>query len=120
MSYVRGQDTYSFACICIRTSASSLLVWTYVFVDSYIRNFEKLPLVAIRTPFFDSGCGGNLEMRTALFCIIPQRVVVISNRRFGTTYRSHSQGFFLWILEPEDGTDRLSRKVGKKLPQLAA
>jgi len=27
-------------------------------------------------------------MRTALFCVITQRVVVISYRRFGTAYRS--------------------------------
>ena len=31
-------------------------------------------------------------MRTALFWAITQRVVVISYRRFGTTYRSHLQG----------------------------
>jgi hypothetical protein len=30
--------------------------------------------------------------RTALFWVITQRVVVISYRRFGTTYRSHLQG----------------------------
>jgi len=28
-------------------------------------------------------------MRTALFWVITQRVVVIPYRRFGTTYRSH-------------------------------
>jgi hypothetical protein len=32
------------------------------------------------------------EMRTAVFWVITQRVVVISYRRFGTTYRSHLQG----------------------------
>ena len=31
-------------------------------------------------------------LRTALFWVIMQRVVVISYRRFGTTYRSHPQG----------------------------
>ena len=30
-------------------------------------------------------------MRTALFWVITQRVVVISYRRFGSTYRSHLQ-----------------------------
>jgi len=49
-------------------------------------------------------------MTTALFWVITQRVVVISYRRFGTTYRSHPQGCY-----PDDGTDRLSRNVPKKL-----
>ena len=31
-------------------------------------------------------------LRTALFCVVTQRAVVISYRRFGTTYRSHPQG----------------------------
>ena len=32
------------------------------------------------------------QMRTALLCVIIQRIVVISYRRFGTTYRSYLQG----------------------------
>jgi hypothetical protein len=32
------------------------------------------------------------DLRTALFWVITQRVVVISYRRFGTAYRSHLQG----------------------------
>ena len=32
------------------------------------------------------------QLRNALFCVITQRVMVISCRRFGTTYRSHLQG----------------------------
>jgi len=36
------------------------------------------------------------QMRTALFWVITQRVVVISYRRFGTTYRSYPQGLYLW------------------------
>jgi hypothetical protein len=36
--------------------------------------------------------GFRHEMRTPLFWVITQRVVVISYRRFGTTYRSHRQG----------------------------
>jgi len=51
-------------------------------------------------------------MRTAIFCVITQRVVVISYRRFGTTYRSN--------LQVEGVTDRLSRNVSKKLAPLAA
>jgi len=49
-------------------------------------------------------------MRTALFWVITQRVVVISYRRFGTTYRYHPQGsrnqkksFIFWIFIPKDG-----------------
>ena len=33
----------------------------------------------------------RLNTRTELFCVITQRLVVISYRRFGTTYRSHLQ-----------------------------
>jgi len=43
-------------------------------------------------------------LRTALFWVITQRVVVISYRRFGTTYRSHPVS---------------SQNVGKKLALLA-
>jgi hypothetical protein len=32
------------------------------------------------------------QLSTALFWVITQRVVAISYRRFGTTYRSHLQG----------------------------
>ena len=60
-------------------------------------------------------------MRTAVFWAITQRVVVIIYWRFGTTYLSHIQGSvpFLGIIL-EDGTDSLSRNVGKELPLLAA
>jgi hypothetical protein len=37
--------------------------------------------------------GFTLESRTALFWVITRRVVVISYRRFGRTYRSQSFGF---------------------------
>jgi len=45
------------------------------------------------------------ELRTALFWVITQRVVVIYCWRFGTTYRSHPQGTrtkisWFWIIEP--------------------
>ena len=55
-------------------------------------------------------------MRTALFCVITQRVEVISHLRFGTNYRP----IFFGFLTPEDGTDMLLRNVGNKLPLLAA
>jgi len=58
-------------------------------------------------------------LRTPLFLVITQRVVVNYYRRFGTTYRSHPQGEF-GFLNPDARTDRLSRNVGKKLPLLAA
>ena len=65
-------------------------------------------------------------MSTALFWVITQRVMVFSDRRFGTTYRISSSG--AKILDPEDGmilaseygTDRLSRNVSNKLPLVAA
>ena len=76
-------------------------------------------------------------IRSALFWDITQCRVVILCRRFGTTYRPHIQGsrspkrkkksssfkkskkknlFFLDFLTLEDGTDTLSRNVGKGLP----
>jgi hypothetical protein len=39
-----------------------------------------------------------LFVRTALFCVVTQRVVISSYRRFRTSYRSHPQGS--WIPEP--------------------
>jgi len=36
-------------------------------------------------------------MRTALFCVITQRVVLIFYRRFGTTFRSHLPLRFLTL-----------------------
>jgi hypothetical protein len=36
------------------------------------------------------------EMRTALFCVITQRAVVISYRSFWSTHRSHLQGSRIW------------------------
>jgi len=43
------------------------------------------------------------KLKTPLFWAITKRVVVISYRRFGTTYRSHLQGSgtrSFWIPEP--------------------
>jgi hypothetical protein len=47
----------------------------------------------------------TVAVRTALFWVVMQRVLVISYRRFGTTYGFHPQG--------SRSTDRLSRNVGK-------
>jgi len=49
-------------------------------------------------------------MRFALFWDFTQPIMVVSYRCFGTTYRFHIQGTTI-----EDGTDKLSRNVGKKL-----
>jgi len=46
-------------------------------------------------------------MKTGLFWVITQRVMVISYRSFGTIYRSHPQGS-RGSLNPEDGINRLS------------
>ena len=56
-------------------------------------------------------------MRTALFLVITQLVVVNCCRIFGTTYRSRLEESR--ILTLEDGTDRFSRVVGNVLPLLA-
>jgi hypothetical protein len=68
--------------------------------------------------------------RCVLFSGITQRLIVILYRRFGAAYRSHLQGsgsprrskkkLFLDFLTLEDGTDMLSRNVGKGLPLNAA
>ena len=63
------------------------------------------------------------EKRTPLFRVVKQRAVVIPYRSFGTTYWSHPQGSRIrafGCLNPEDGSDMLSRNVGKELPLLAA
>ena len=83
-------------------------------------------------------------MTPALFWDITQRQVVILYRRFGTTYRPHIPGSrspvilyrrcgktyrshlsmgqeILGFIDPcKDGTDRLSRNIGKGLPLDAA
>jgi len=48
-----------------------------------------------------------------LFWAVTQRVAVNTNRCFVTTYRSHPQ------VNPEDGTDSLSRRVGKRLSEVS-
>ena len=59
---------------------------------------------------------GNLitiQVRTVLFWIITQRVVVIPYRSFGTTYRSYLQVSRIQRIEfltPEDGIDGLSER----------
>ena len=55
----------------------------------------------------------------ALFCNITQRMAVIPQRRFGTTYSVTSSRVFLFLVL-QNGPHRLSRNVGKKLPLLVA
>jgi hypothetical protein len=64
----------------------------------------------------ESRQGRNCKRRTELFCANMQRVEVIPYWSFGTTYRSHLQG----SESKKEGTDRLSRNVGKVLPLHAA
>ena len=59
-------------------------------------------------------------MRTALFWAITQRVVVISYRRFGTTYRLHYEGQESGFLTLEDWPRTLYQNVVKTLPILDA
>jgi len=49
-------------------------------------------------------------LSSALFWALARRVVVITYRRLGITYRSH-----LEVLTFENGTKRLSQNVGKEL-----
>jgi len=55
-------------------------------------------------------------MRTALLCVIVQRVVEISHRRFGTTYRSIFNGQTGTKMTLKVGTVRLFQNVCRKLP----
>jgi hypothetical protein len=64
---------------------------------------------------FSSGKKNITELSTAFFGAITQQIVVIPYRYFGTTYRFPILGF----LTLENGNDRLSRNVDKKLPLLA-
>jgi hypothetical protein len=57
------------------------------------------------------------RMKHAISCNITQCMVLIPYRSFGTTDRSRNPRWK--YLTPEDGTDRLFRNVGKKLPLYA-
>ena len=66
-----------------RVSTPELLIFTAKSVTIDMTTGRNQPLTEYwRTDF----------MRTALFCVTAQRVVVIIYRRFGTTCRSHLQG----------------------------
>jgi len=58
-----------------------------------------------------------LNMRSGFFWVVTQCVGVIPYRPLGTAYRSHLDGPFL---TSEDGTDKMSRDVGKELSLHAA
>jgi hypothetical protein len=58
-----------------------------------------------------------LNMRYGFFWVVTHCVGVIPYRPLGTTYRSHLDGPFL---TSEDGTDKMSRDVGKELSLHAA
>jgi hypothetical protein len=62
-------------------------------------------------------------IRSALFWDITRRHVLIVYRRFGTTYGAifkDQKSKKKRLLTVEDGTDTLSRNVGKPLPHDAA
>jgi hypothetical protein len=64
------------------------------------------------TKLVTSTAGGTPISTLGKICVlldITQRVVVISYRRFGTTYRPHLD-LLVPVLSLEDGTGRLSRK----------
>jgi hypothetical protein len=54
-------------------------------------------------------------MRTAIFRVITQPLVVISYRRFGTTYRSHLQGS---LTSMGISLQTQSRSAGRDIPQI--
>jgi hypothetical protein len=56
-----------------------------------------------------------LKLRTALVWVITQQVVVITY----PTFRDNVGSIFRVKNPKKDGTNRLSRNVGKKLPLLA-
>ena len=108
---------------CLRLPPRLLYPFTYPSTtglrNQFLCNMWKIYL------FARFQASSTKQIRTGLFWIIRQRVAVISYRRFGTTYRSHhgsriQKQFWIGFLNPEDGTDRLSRNVGKNLPLLAA
>jgi hypothetical protein len=57
----------------------------------------------------------NYFMRSTLFWDYKQHRMAVPHRRFGTTYQSHLQVFFLDCLNLEYETFRLSRNVGMEL-----
>jgi hypothetical protein len=46
-------------------------------------------------------CDFSFRREGVLFLVITQRVVLISYRRFGTTYRSHSQGSRIYLTDED-------------------
>jgi hypothetical protein len=68
----------------------------------------RISVTAVLSSKFDC------DMKSALFWDITQRKVVISYRRFGTTYRFPSKSVIRRTLKI--GPDRFSRNFGKKLP----
>jgi len=90
-------------------------------------NFKKYWWPTANCAWFHASAAKYLK--SALFWDITQYRVVIPYRLFGTTYRSHLQvsrnprrnsDFLLGFLTLEDGTNMLSRNVGKELPLHAA
>jgi hypothetical protein len=60
-----------------------------------------------------------VDIKSAVFWDFTERRMVVPYRRFGTAFCPNFKDFLDWLIL-EDGTDRLSRIVGKKLLQYAA
>jgi len=88
------------------TEAQLTRVWCMTFQRSWCMTFQRSAREIPRFPRdakFYYGVWTQLNLRTALFWAVTQRVMVIPYRRFGTTYRSHfhASGFQeSKILEP--------------------
>jgi hypothetical protein len=102
VKYPRKIQDISQSYVNLAKSADISEVETYPY--SYCSNEHMLLMI--------SGFRRDVDQIYTLFWDITQRRVVILYRRFGTTYRSN-------FLTLEDGTDMLSRNIGKVFPLYA-
>ena len=86
------------------------------YIIKRLEKFRKIRFLKFQTFKIHGVISGYWYKKNALFCFITQRVVVIFQRRFAFIFRVKG----LKNLNPEDGTDGLSRNVAKKLPLFAA
>ena len=125
--------------LCSSTVSQSSTFWWHVTWNFYNRQVSQLKLSVCEISLSEKGlcdfslplwsswelCARNDWMqRFVPFWVIMPWVVVIYFWRFVRNYWSHPQGSwiqnFFVFLNPENGTDRLSQNVGKKLPLLTA
>jgi hypothetical protein len=107
------EETYMEKCIlqnCSHPHTYAELKLKQLLKDSTTIQSQKGGLNKVRVPPPPQRKTYNWNLtRSVPLCDITQHRVIILYRRFGTTYRSHLQG----SRSLEDGTDMLSRNVGK-------